>query len=83
MPALPGGRLLLRLHRGRLPVTTVTPQTSDVRTWLAATAPDSYVEHTAACDHVSCGDECVGGCPVLPLSTCRCSEPDACPVCGA
>lgn len=44
-----------------------TPGTTDVRLWLDVEFPegDVEVEHTAECDRVSYGDECVGGCPVV------------------
>lgn len=47
-------------------IHTYTPRTADVATWLDETFPerDVVIAHTAACEQVSCGDECVGGCEV-------------------
>lgn len=45
-----------------------TEPTSDVRAWLDARYPegDVVLEHTSDCDRQSTGDECAGGCAVLP-----------------
>lgn len=45
----------------------LTPATSDTLAWIEAEFPegDAHVQHTGACDLVSCGDECQGGCPVV------------------
>lgn len=45
-----------------------TPQSDDIRTWVDAQYPegDMVVYHTARCDYHSHGDECVGGCPIVP-----------------
>lgn len=44
-----------------------TPPTTSVAAWLADYAPegDMTVIHTAACDRVSRGDSCMGGCVVI------------------
>lgn len=51
----------------RLMIHTHTEPTNDVRAQLDSTFPerDVAVIHTPECDRVSCGDQCIGGCPIV------------------
>ena len=61
-----------------------TPPTTSVAAWLADYAPegDMTVIHTAACDRVSRGDSCMGGCVVIGYGLPVYRLDDRCATCG-